>query len=111
MNLVIIEQSPRHDLIHLDLTGRERPPDRGVLLTLTDPGEILAAARASGPQVDWALHELSTMPCSERRCAAFAVSIARAIGGTLYVVLASGDRRVDRIAGHLLRAGARRATG
>ena len=111
MDVIIVDRAPQHELVHLDLTGRDVPPDHGVLLTLTDPREILVAARASGVDVDWAVRHAAALPSSERRCAAFVLSVGRAIRGTLYVVLEPGRRRDERIAGHLLRAGARRAAG
>lgn len=107
MNIYLTPIAPEHGAIHVDLAGREPAPKCGASLTLTDPDEIIAAARAaSRHDADWVLWRLATMPCAERRAAAFVIAVARALRGRVFVVIESTASRDRRIAGHLLRAGA-----
>jgi len=105
MQIVMTDDGPTHEAIHVDLAGQGTDGSAGVLLTLTDPSQILRAAkRAARHDVDWVVWRLGSMPCAEARAAAFVVTLARQVRGRVFVVLRSERGRQARIAGHIRRA-------
>ncbi len=105
MHVTISTAGPAHEAIHVDFSGRSPASACGAILTLADPDAILAAAAASNGDADWVIWRVDCLPWTEQRAAAFVVALGRQVRGHLFVVLAAGIGRNDRIVGHLRRAG------